>query len=323
MTPPTLPPSLRERCLGAVFGCAVGDALGAPFEGLWRADIPEADELLRAYGVFEGYPPGQYTDDTQLTMATLSAIIEQQALSPAAIAAKFADLWRSQAVIGPGGACTQAADRLIAGQSWQQAGADLGQAGNGTAMRMAVLGLCYGSEADTQSLIDVARITHKDPRSIAGGLVVAKAGQLLSRGFEPDDPQYFRACAESIADLSEDLAEALVAMPGQDDSPEQRLRWARCGSTFYEWSEAIVTPFVIPTVLAVFQAMSKHPKSWSGAVAEAIRWGGDTDSLGAIAGALQGLHLGLSSIPKGLVETVQSRDELRLLGCRLEIFLDS
>ncbi|MCA8989365.1 MAG: ADP-ribosylglycohydrolase family protein, partial [Planctomycetaceae bacterium] len=33
---------------GALLGCAVGDALGAPFEGLWEWDIP--DDLLDRRG---------------------------------------------------------------------------------------------------------------------------------------------------------------------------------------------------------------------------------------------------------------------------------
>jgi hypothetical protein len=56
---------LRERFLGCVLGCAVGDALGAPYEGLWAHSIPDEATLLADYGEFEGYPKGQYTDDTQ------------------------------------------------------------------------------------------------------------------------------------------------------------------------------------------------------------------------------------------------------------------
>src|SRR6516225_12491865 len=53
---------LRERVLGCLIGCAVGDALGAPYEGLWPHYIPDIGTLLSGYAEFEGFPPGQYTD---------------------------------------------------------------------------------------------------------------------------------------------------------------------------------------------------------------------------------------------------------------------
>jgi ADP-ribosyl-[dinitrogen reductase] hydrolase len=49
---------------------AVGDALGAPFEGLWSRSIPEASVLLAGNAECEGFPRGQYTDDTEVTIAT-------------------------------------------------------------------------------------------------------------------------------------------------------------------------------------------------------------------------------------------------------------
>ena len=54
---------LTDRALGCVLGGAVGDALGAPFEGLWSRSIPEAPALLAGFAEYEGFPRGQYTDD--------------------------------------------------------------------------------------------------------------------------------------------------------------------------------------------------------------------------------------------------------------------
>src|ERR1700733_2635944 len=130
---------LTDRVLGCVFGGAVGDALGAPFEGLWSRSIPDADALLTQYAEFEGFPRGQYTDDTQLTVATLQSIVRRNGIEPPDIAHAISRLWRSQTVVGPGGACTAAADRLLAGGHWSESGAPVGQAGNGTAMRTAAL----------------------------------------------------------------------------------------------------------------------------------------------------------------------------------------
>src|SRR5205814_7451523 len=89
---------LADRVLGCVLGGAVGDALGAPFEGLWARSIPEPAVLLSDYAEFEGFPRGQYTDDTQLTVATLQSVVRAGCIDPADIARSIARLWRSQAV---------------------------------------------------------------------------------------------------------------------------------------------------------------------------------------------------------------------------------
>jgi ADP-ribosylglycohydrolase len=47
---------LSDRVLGCVLGGAVGDALGAPFEGLWARSIPDAAVLLAGFAEFEGSP---------------------------------------------------------------------------------------------------------------------------------------------------------------------------------------------------------------------------------------------------------------------------
>jgi hypothetical protein len=89
-----------ERVLGCVLGGAVGDALGAPFEGLWSRCIPEPAALLADYAEFEGYSRSQYTDDTQLTIATLRFVIRLGRIDPQHIARSISRLWRSQEVVG-------------------------------------------------------------------------------------------------------------------------------------------------------------------------------------------------------------------------------
>lgn len=89
---------LKDRFLGCLIGCAVGDALGAPFEGLWSHSIPDEDALLAGFGEFEGYPPGQFTDDTQLSLATVQAILKATDVVPSEIARSIARLWKTESV---------------------------------------------------------------------------------------------------------------------------------------------------------------------------------------------------------------------------------
>jgi ADP-ribosyl-[dinitrogen reductase] hydrolase len=312
--------NLRDRFLGCVLGGAVGDALGAPYEGLWSHTLPDEDSLLTGFGEFEGYPPGQYTDDTQLSLATVESILKTGAVVPADIARSISLLWKKQSVIGPGGACTHAATTFLRTGDWTSCGAAVGQAGNGTAMRTAVLGLYFIHEPDMLSAVaaDVSRITHQDPRSIAGGVAVAKAAQLLSVGAGENAVDFCQEIASTIEPLEPVFAGLIRELPGLIDEDASTtvgsIAWA--GMERPEFDSPIITPFVIPTVLASLWCLLRCPSSWSQAVVSAIRLGGDVDTLGAIVGSLAGVKLGVTAIPEHLAENVVDSERLRTLAVR-------
>lgn len=311
---------LKDRFLGCLLGCAVGDALGAPFEGLWSHSIPAEEALLAGFAEFEGYPPGQYTDDTQLSVATVQAIVKARDVVPVEIARSIARLWKTESVVGPGGACTRAAHNFLKSGDWLACGAPVGQAGNGTAMRTAVVGLFFVNDPDRLPAVvaDVSRITHHDPRSVAGGVVVAKAAQLLLAGESPSCESFCVEVAGSIEPLEPAFAVMVRELPQllQDEAPAAIRNIAWSGMTTPEFPEPIITPFVIPTVLAALWSVLRHPDSWGQAVAGVIRMGGDVDTLGAIVGTLMGAKLGVTSIPQHLVEAVLDRDHLQALALR-------
>jgi ADP-ribosylglycohydrolase len=312
--------NLRDRFLGCLLGCAVGDALGAPHEGLWSHSIPGEAPLLECYAELEGYPLGQFTDDTQLSVATVQSIVQTGAILPADIARCIAWLWQMQAVIGPGGACTQAAHRFLRTGKWAHCGAPVGQAGNGTAMRTAVLGLYFLWQGQQlpEVVASISRITHQDPRSVAGGIAIAKAAQLLATD-QADSPETF--CEEvarvmvpyehAFAGMVQDLPRRLKEEPA---TAIRAIAWSGMGKP--EFPEPIITPFVIPTVLAALWCVLRHSDSWSRAVSSAIGLGGDVDTLGAIVGALMGTKLGVAAIPRHLVRTVVGSERLQALAIR-------
>jgi ADP-ribosyl-[dinitrogen reductase] hydrolase len=88
------------------------------------------------------------------------------------------------------------------------------------------------------------------------------------------------------------------------------------GSLKPEFSRPIITPFVVPTVLAALWAVLLHRSSWPDAVSEAIHLGGDVDTLGAIVGALAGVRLGASAIPANLASGVLGADRIKTLASK-------
>jgi ADP-ribosylglycohydrolase len=276
--------------------------------------------LLSGFAEFEGYPPGQFTDDTQLTIATVRSVVAVGGVSPAHIARALAALWQRQEVIGPGGACEHAALTFLRTGDWATCGAAVGQAGNGAAMRTAALGLLFLDRPEHLPgvVADVSRLTHHDPRSIAGGVAVAKAAQLLATTPADDPPSFCQAIAEAMAPLAPEFAEWVSRLPALVEEPAEvavpTIAWA--GQARPEFDAPIITPFVIPTVLAALWCLLRHPDSWAGAVASALRLGGDVDTLGAIVGALAGVRLGASAIPRHLREAVQQSERLHRLALR-------
>jgi ADP-ribosylglycohydrolase len=276
--------------------------------------------LLAGFADFEGYPLGQYTDDTQLTLATVESIVLRGTLDPAHVAHSIATLWKTQSVVGPGGACTYAAHAFLKTRDWQACGAPVGQAGNGTAMRTAALGLYFLEDPDRlpAAVADISRITHQDPRSVAGGIAIAKAAQLLGTLDAVDDDFFCRSIAGAVCQYEPAFAELIHDLPSRlrqnRDSAVEAIAWA--GSARPEFSKAIITPFVVPTVLAALWVVIRHRSSWSEAVAEAIHLGGDVDTLGAIVGALMGIRLGVSAIPDALSGTVLRSKQIERLARR-------
>jgi ADP-ribosylglycohydrolase len=312
------PTGLRDRFCGCLLGCAVGDALGAPFEGYWDHQLPRRAALLRGFAEVEGYPRGQYTDDTQLTLATVESIIRRRDLEPADVARSIASLWKHDSVVGPGGACTRAATTFLKTRDWTTCGAPVGQAGNGTAMRTAALGLFFLRDPERlpAAVADIARITHQDPRSVAGGVAIARAAQLLATGESLEAIPFCRAVAAAMRPYEAAFADLVEALPSRfEDDRESALHaiaWA--GSPRPEFSRPVITPFIIPTVLAALWSVLRKPDSWSDAVAEAIGLGGDVDTLGAIVGALMGARLGASTIPAHLASGVLESERIKILA---------
>ena len=75
----------------------------------------------------------------------------------------------------------------------------------------------------------------------------------------------------------------------------------------------MITPFVIPTVLAALWAVLRNPTSWPGAVCEADHLGGDVE-LSVRSSGLAGVRLGASSIPVHLASGVLGSERIHALA---------
>ncbi|GAW91014.1 ADP-ribosylglycohydrolase family protein [Calderihabitans maritimus] len=290
---------LRDRFLGCLLGMAIGDALGMPAEGMSREQIRQKFGILEDFHPARGLPAGSYTDDTQMSLIIAQSLVEHRRFCPEDIAGRFAR-WRDYAV-GPGRACWEAATRLACGVPWREAG--IPSAGCGSAMRVAPLGLfhyCRRGELKKDAVTSSV-ITHTDSRACAGAAAVAFAvSYCLTAAESGFSQEYFiRETAEFVEDLNYKMAERIkMILPLLSLEEEEGL--ARLGTG----------GFVLETVPAAFYCFLKHIHSFRDALVAAVNAGGDTDSIGAICGAIAGAYHGAGKIPLVWKDRVQDRDKI-------------
>jgi ADP-ribosylglycohydrolase len=318
------PDELRDRFRATLLGCAIGDALGFPFEGappesIARIPMVAEDFVQRPRGRFQ---KGQYTDDTQMTLALAEAIVAEGKVDGRSIAQRFAQLWREGTILGAGHACNEAVERLLEGVPWMSAGAAIGRAGNGAAMRSSPLGLLHFDDlgkiprdAEIQGVI-----THKDRRAQAGGAALA-AGVALNLTDEPLPAELWcRKVAAVAGALEPTLASEIerLAQLVRFDPPSAVRVIARAGMAPMQQSDwPGISPYVIPSVLMAFYAFLREREDFRACITIALRAGGDADTVAAMAGALSGSHLGCVGLPARLRRGVLDADRLADAGDRL------
>lgn len=292
-------------------GLAVGDALGMPFETMSRFE----GLLLAWNGWFEdgfnhALKAGQWTDDTQMATALAESLIAVGSYSPADVAKRYLAWHQSGDCRGQGGATGKAMRRLKAGLTWTQSG-EHGAEGNGTAMRIAPLGLFYHRNIDAAvKMAEVdARITHNSVEALIGARAVAAGVALLAQRTATPDTIVHKVTEwtnHTSTQVNARLHNVLGIM-NRDFSSQDKI------------IDALVQMgtggHIIQTVPAAFLAFAVTT-SFKDAVEVAVRAGGDTDTTGAIVGALAGTFYGIKEVARYL-EVLEGAEHLRALERRL------
>ena len=172
---------MNERALaGTILGTAVGDALGLPYEGLSRLRgqrmLGEPDRHRFVFG------RGMVSDDTEHTCLIGQSLIAagNDELEFARQFARRLRYWLLGVPAGIGFATLRATIKLWLGAKPDRSG--VFSAGNGPAMRSALLGVALDDLTQLQSFVRAStRITHTDPLAEYGALAVALAAHVSCR----------------------------------------------------------------------------------------------------------------------------------------------
>ncbi|AEA47979.1 ADP-ribosylation/Crystallin J1 [Archaeoglobus veneficus SNP6] len=276
-----------DRFRGAIAGFAVGDAIGMPYEGLPKEDIEiESSEV----------EPVEWTDDTEQMLILAESLLSTTYFDPEDFAFRLCKITSPK--IGP--TTAEALRKLRSGVPWREAGVDSNTCG--AAMRVMPLGIVYSFSLDLVESYAVmqAMVTHKGKAAIAGSVAVAIAFACICMDYSDD----------------EILDEVCARCRQYDDLMAEKIEMAR-DSSIEELGTTILATDVVPSALHCYL----NSESYEECVLMAVRAGGDTDTIAAIAGGLKGAKLGHSAIPERwgtfAEELLHIADELYRLYVRI------
>lgn len=321
---------LYDRTLGSLYGVALGDAMGMPSE-LW----PRA-RVIRHFGridgflpgpdghfIVDGYVAGQVTDDTQQTLMLAGAIIDGGGSVSAETVARHLVAWADRVgasegnFLGPSSA--RAINALRAGASpWET-----GKTGetNGAAMRIAPVGLISRPDR-LDALVDAVEAScvasHHTDVAISGASLMAGAiAAAVESPLEGPVDARIDAVLEvgyAAAELAMARGEHVVAASVVGRA-RLAVRFAREIADETEFLQAlydtvgasVATTESVPAAVGLFVRAKGDPLTCA---LLAANLGGDTDTIGAIAGGLCGAFSGMAGIPDAYAAKLDEVNEL-------------
>ena len=277
---------LKDRFIGSSLGTFVGDAMGRPVEG-WTFQM-----IQTVYGLLGEVEQGIYTDDTEMMIGIMESLVEQPRFDPVVTARKFLDNFNPRR--GYGGRIFGVMDRLRCGVVWDKAGTD--SWGNGGAMRVAPIGFFYYDTPEdlVKAAHDGAFITHQHPLGIAGAVAQATAVGLATlkgiRGEAVAVTEFVDPIAETVAPISKEMAEGVGIVKEIQRGTDLKETVSHIASDFPCDVSALGA---VPPALAAFLLTEDFRE----ALVVAVNCGGDTDTIGAMTGAIAGAYYGCGQIP--------------------------
>ena len=329
-----------SRAHGALAGLALGDALGMPTQAM------SPEQIRAVYGRITGLvdadasqpyapgmPAGSVTDDTEQALLVASLLVRGRGSSSGRVALNAVEFahallaWEDSMIergsldlLGPS---TKAALERV------RAGADplsVGGAGttNGAAMRVTPIGIAVSTadpEAFAESVWSSCRVTHATRQGFQSAALVAAA---VSMGID--------AASSSASDVRALLWEAVSyvaslsprgAWAPDPDVVAATRRALELASTpplpslellAEQIGSSVASAQAIPMAFALL-ARDPSPR----ALLDAANIGGDTDTIGAIAGAILGGALGEQVLPADSLSMIEEVSHLGLPSVALEL----
>jgi ADP-ribosyl-[dinitrogen reductase] hydrolase len=292
MNPPE--PVIADRSAGVVLASAAGDALGAPHE--FRGPVDPETELQMSGGGIYQWKPGEWTDDTQMALALLYPLASGNRRIEAVEDAFLAWFGSGPRDVGSqtSAVLSYGAPLLDAAAEFQRTRPD--NAPNGGLMRIGPAALAYPGRPEqiaTYARVTTA-LTHPHIDCIDASVLWAIA---------IDDTIHHAPASDDPWDFAQSLRHALAFVP-----KARRVWWSQlideaCERDPVDFHEN--NGWVIHAFQAALSALVRTPvpdgaaacRHLEAAIGSAVRSGGDTDTVGAVTGALAGARWGATAVP--------------------------
>ncbi len=246
-----------------MYGQAVGDALGVPYEFMARGTF-ECTGMV-GYGTHR-QPAGTWSDDTSMALAICDSYRELGRVDALDIRGRFLAWYRDDAYT-----CDRLFDIGNATATALRIGRGLtGERDNGNGSLMRTIPLAFTDAADDE-IRAVSAITHAHRTSTEACVRMVHAARELIAGKPP------REVAATRIDF---------------DTPEERV---------------VSGGYVLSTYTAALWCLA-NTSSYAECVLKAVNLGNDTDTTGAVAGALAGIVYGIDAVPKEWMAALRGKN---------------
>ena len=304
---------MKEKFLGCMYGLAIGDALGAPVEFMLLDEIKRkyGQQGIRDFDSWSGFPPGAYTDDTQMSLATAVGCIRAQLRwldrgichLPSVVYGRYLDWLKTQEdrfqQRAPGNTCLQALRSHKMGMMQEKIN---NSKGCGGVMRTAPLGLVVEAGRAFEYGAECAAITHGHPTGYltAGFLSELICHLTAGKGLE-DAIQISTEELTKYDDHQEslDIIQKSQKLAKSDRSVEQAINLLGAG---WVGEEALA--------ISLYCSL-KFKEDWLAGTLAAVNHSGDSDSTGSITGAILGTINGVKEIPVSFIERLENQKQIK------------
>jgi ADP-ribosylglycohydrolase len=324
------------RARGALYGLAIGDALGMPTQMLSRREIAERwGPLLTGFEpappdhpIAAGLPAGAVTDDTEQAVLLGRLLVRGRGtVDPRELAEALVRWERDMAARGSLDLLGPSTKRAVAAIGEGVPPDEAGASGttNGAAMRITPVGIAVSldppeaaspetappaTRPSLSTLVDqvvaVSRVTHNTGVALAGAAAVAAAVSAGLSGADVDEATAFAVDAASIAadrghwvagaDVAARIEWATRLASGRDVAAAAEVIYTLVGTS-------LATQESVPAAFAVLAAVPGDP--WRACLL-AASLGGDCDTIAAMAGAVAGACHGVGAFPAGALAVIDA-----------------
>lgn len=280
---------MNNKLFDAAIGFIVGDAFGVPYEFIPRENI-EVNEKMIGYGS-HNQPAGTWSDDSSMLLATIDAI-RFPYFDARLIALNFLH-WLYNGKYTKHGKVFDIGGRTYHALVWYSKqhtflNGDEYSNGNGSLMR--ILPLAFIDNVTDKFIDEVSEITHPHEISKACCRIYVK---------------FIRAMLDGCSD--EDLREKIVELNDDENGILD------INAIFHIDSTGIKsTGYVVDTLEAAIWSFL-HTDCYKDAVIAAVSLGNDTDTIGAITGALAAVKYGMGNIPYAWYDQTITEDVIYLI----------